>query len=391
MYGVYTVYLSRKSPNIRSYTVHIHGSVRTMYTRCLYSIFGKEFLNIPANIRSYMVHIHGSVRTMYTRCIYSIYGKEIPKYTVIYGAHTWSCQNHVYTVYIQYFWQGNPQIYGHIRCVYTVLANLKLRCPMRCSCHSMLFIISIWTLLLIQAACYKLCYRAMGLLPRLVWGVISAACVMSFRHTIGCLSCFIGHSHTHSWDFVLFYWSFSCTQQGLCSVLLAILKIIGSSSCFLGHFHTHNRVFVLFYWSFSYTQQGLCPVSLAILINTTGSLSCFLGHSHTHNRVFVLFSWSFCYTQQGLCPVLLAILIRTTGCLSCFIGHSHTHNKVLFCFIGHSHTYNRVFVLFSWSFCYTQQGIRPVLLVILVLTIGSLFCCIGNSPIPGHAKVVGHK
>jgi hypothetical protein len=32
-------------------------------------------------------------------------------------------QNHIYTVYIRYFWQGNYQIYGHIRCMYTVLAN----------------------------------------------------------------------------------------------------------------------------------------------------------------------------------------------------------------------------------------------------------------------------
>ena len=27
-------------------------------------------------------------------------------------------QNHIYTVCIRYFWQGNHQIYGHIRCVY---------------------------------------------------------------------------------------------------------------------------------------------------------------------------------------------------------------------------------------------------------------------------------
>jgi hypothetical protein len=30
---------------------------------------------------------------------------------------------HIYTVYIRYFWQGNHQTYGHIRCIYTVLAN----------------------------------------------------------------------------------------------------------------------------------------------------------------------------------------------------------------------------------------------------------------------------
>jgi len=32
-------------------------------------------------------------------------------------------RTHIYTVYIRYFWQGNHQIYGHIRCIYTVLAN----------------------------------------------------------------------------------------------------------------------------------------------------------------------------------------------------------------------------------------------------------------------------
>jgi len=36
-------------------------------------------------------------------------------------------QNHIYTVYIRYFWQGNHQIYGHIRCIYTVLANPSYR------------------------------------------------------------------------------------------------------------------------------------------------------------------------------------------------------------------------------------------------------------------------
>jgi len=34
-------------------------------------------------------------------------------------------QNHIFTVYIRYFWQGNHLIYGHIRCIHTVLANPK--------------------------------------------------------------------------------------------------------------------------------------------------------------------------------------------------------------------------------------------------------------------------
>ena len=32
-------------------------------------------------------------------------------------------QNHIYTVYIRYFWLGNHQMYGHIRRTYTVLTN----------------------------------------------------------------------------------------------------------------------------------------------------------------------------------------------------------------------------------------------------------------------------
>jgi len=32
-------------------------------------------------------------------------------------------QNHLYTVYIRYFWQGNHQLYGHIRCIHTVLSS----------------------------------------------------------------------------------------------------------------------------------------------------------------------------------------------------------------------------------------------------------------------------
>jgi len=32
-------------------------------------------------------------------------------------------QNHIYMVCIRYSWQGNHQIYVHIRCIYTVLVN----------------------------------------------------------------------------------------------------------------------------------------------------------------------------------------------------------------------------------------------------------------------------
>ena len=38
-------------------------------------------------------------------------------------------QNHIYTVNTRYFWQGYHYTYGHIRCIYTVLANPTYKVP----------------------------------------------------------------------------------------------------------------------------------------------------------------------------------------------------------------------------------------------------------------------
>ena len=54
------------------------------------------------------------------RCFHGIFCKDISKHTIIYG-HIRS-----YTVFSRYVLQGYQQIYGHMRHVYTVLANPKL-------------------------------------------------------------------------------------------------------------------------------------------------------------------------------------------------------------------------------------------------------------------------
>jgi len=49
-------------------------------------------------------------------------------------------QNHIYTVCIRCFWEGNHHIYGHIRCIYTVLAILMKR-------HSIMNEVCTWYIL----------------------------------------------------------------------------------------------------------------------------------------------------------------------------------------------------------------------------------------------------
>ena len=100
------------------------GLARTTYIRCIYGIFGRDYIN--------GVEL---ARTIYIRCIYGIFGRDfingVELARNIYIRYFWQKfhqrwrigQNHIYTVYIRYFWQGNCQIYGHMRCIYTVLAN----------------------------------------------------------------------------------------------------------------------------------------------------------------------------------------------------------------------------------------------------------------------------
>ena len=56
---------------------------------------------------------------MFIRCIYGIVSRKSSVHTAIYGVHIRRVgQNLIYTVFIRYFWQGNHQKYGHIRCIY---------------------------------------------------------------------------------------------------------------------------------------------------------------------------------------------------------------------------------------------------------------------------------
>jgi len=48
----------------------------------------------------------------------------------------------LYTVHIRYYWQGNHQIYGHIRCIYTVLANPRYTQPVHLQAKNHCFSIS---------------------------------------------------------------------------------------------------------------------------------------------------------------------------------------------------------------------------------------------------------
>jgi len=129
IYGVCTVFLAEKSPNIRSYTVYIYGSGQPyscVVCSCLWgsntALESVGFLYV-SRYASYI----GLASTVYIHRIWPyIWWFPCWKYR-IYTVHIWFWPtliiHHIHSVYKRYIWQANDQIYGHKRCIYTILAN----------------------------------------------------------------------------------------------------------------------------------------------------------------------------------------------------------------------------------------------------------------------------
>ena len=98
---IYDIFVRENTKHTVTYGVYIRHFGQGIHKayghiRCIYTTFlsGKT-----QSIRSHTVYI------------YDIFVREYTKHTVVYG------------VYIRHFCQGKNKAYGHIRCIYTVLAN----------------------------------------------------------------------------------------------------------------------------------------------------------------------------------------------------------------------------------------------------------------------------
>jgi hypothetical protein len=116
--------------------VHTHTHI---YTLQLYSVQCCFCEALCAYLTSYMtceldLVIHTHTFTLYSYFVCSAASGRPSTQTHFHSSDAHMCmvgqnhicrvgQNHIYTVCVRYFWQGNHQIYGQIRCIYTVLAN----------------------------------------------------------------------------------------------------------------------------------------------------------------------------------------------------------------------------------------------------------------------------
>jgi len=83
---------------------------------------------------------------IWTRAVPQLCNIRCMEYIAIYIFRV--SQNHIYTVYIRYFWQGNHQIYGHIRCIVyrcTVMANPIYNIYIyKCDCERLPHVLQGW-------------------------------------------------------------------------------------------------------------------------------------------------------------------------------------------------------------------------------------------------------
>ena len=151
IYGVYTVILAGKSPHIRSYTVCIYGSDQpNTHSNSLPAFVTNSEQRIslrrpswyPLSIlskTSFCGYTSEQRTTHLVWMVWMVWMVWCGRFLHIVSLYTHAqnpehkaadrldvpslgiCrvgQDHKYTVHIRYFWQGNHQIYGHIRCIY---------------------------------------------------------------------------------------------------------------------------------------------------------------------------------------------------------------------------------------------------------------------------------
>jgi len=103
-------------------------------------------------------------------------------------------------VYIRYFWQVNHQIYGHIRCIYTGLANPKNRCTFRADIMLQYYATLLCYTITLQHYATILCYNIM---PQYYATIL--CCNTMLQHRCSALfPCYetqrLMHSHLHAWN-----------------------------------------------------------------------------------------------------------------------------------------------------------------------------------------------
>jgi hypothetical protein len=109
-HGVHTLLCMASHPRM----AYIHCYAKASHPRMAYIIVMQRLL-IHA-WRTYTV-MHGLANLTYAASVWSHHPITLLLHILRDG------QNHIYTLYIRHVWQGNHQIYGHIRCVFTVLVN----------------------------------------------------------------------------------------------------------------------------------------------------------------------------------------------------------------------------------------------------------------------------
>jgi len=139
---------TRTHTHIHTHThTHTHTHIRTQVWRLIVALVADHPLSCPSWLPSLRfccgdrLLVRHSLHTPWLLCkcatavLSKAHSQIIARKAVLFRVG----QNHIYTVHIRYFRQGNHQIYGHIQCIYTVLANPSLVVPRASLAYALIF------------------------------------------------------------------------------------------------------------------------------------------------------------------------------------------------------------------------------------------------------------
>jgi len=190
-------------------------------------------------------------------------------------------------VYIRYFWQVNHQIYGHIRCIYTVLANPACSGSIGFVCrHTMYFVCMFWQ--------RNLKWSARSYTAHVCMVLANTACMLFACFGRGILNEVHGHiQHMYVW-----FWP---TQHVCCLHVLAeeswMKCTVIYSTCMYG-FGQHSMYVVCMFWQRNpeWSARSYTAHVCMVLANTACMLfACFgrgiLNEVHGHIQHMCVWFW----------------------------------------------------------------------------------------------------
>jgi hypothetical protein len=112
----------------------LHRSLSTVHSfKCVINYMLMKGLSLHCSLSTVQSHCCGHFGRLFRPRCQGVY--DCPRHAPGTLCQVWICVGLARAMYIRYNWQENHQMYGHKRCIYTVMANARYVSPLHIHAH----------------------------------------------------------------------------------------------------------------------------------------------------------------------------------------------------------------------------------------------------------------